>query len=95
MSKALKFVVAAVGALGVVLAQLLQAGNVIPDKYATYATLALSVLTALGVYRVPNKAPVSADSFDDGGKDAGLTSVEVMVGVLLLLAVLFLAGVLH
>lgn len=95
MKEVRKALVAIVGVLAVVVTDLLQAGNVVPDKYVPYVTVVLGILTALGVYHVPNKAPVSAETFDDGGKDAGLTAVEVMVGILLLLAVLFLAGVLH
>lgn len=96
MSKVLKAVVAGAGAVGVILAQLLQAGNVIPDRYAQYATLALVVLTALGVYHVPNKPAPSAASFDDGGKDAGHGDVGcVLIAAAVSIVVLALAVALH
>jgi hypothetical protein len=88
MSKIAKALVAGAGALGIVLAQLLQAGNVIPDRYAQYATLVLGVLTALGVYRVPNTAPGAHEADDTGAGELGLVLVvcEIVLCVVAVIA---------
>lgn len=94
VSKYAKSAVAVVGFVATVVAGLLQAGNVIPAQYTPYVVGVLSVLTALGVYHVPNK-PNLAAGFDDGGKDAGHADLGcVLVAAAVSIVVLTLAVVL-
>ncbi|AID58855.1 hypothetical protein PBI_GAIA_35 [Mycobacterium phage Gaia] len=52
-----KFIAAAVGGAASVASQLLAMGDVLPPQVANWATVVVSVATALGVFGVPNHTP--------------------------------------
>jgi len=89
-----KALVAGGGVLGIVLAQALQAGNVIPDKYASYATLLLGVLTVAGVYQTKNAPPAPSPAHEVGDAGAGEVGI-VLIAAAVSIVVLALAVALH